>query len=150
MTLRFIIVLPLAWSNSLFLHCFSLSVFLFLLFDMDNGGAFISALLLLSVLHHCLQFGFASIWLGKSRCCTCAGEGHCPVHAVWGRRAAGSVCMRVIDTSQTLSLALIGCFEPGGVDSCKSNYSHRVEPKAVDFYTADLFLILLSDHTDNI
>ena len=46
--------------------------------------------------------------------------------------------LRMIDTSQTLPLALIGCIEPGAVDSCKSNYSHWVEPQTVDFYTADL------------
>ena len=40
------------------------------------------------------------------------GEGHCSVHAVWGRGAASRVCTRVIDTSQTLPLALIGCIEP--------------------------------------
>ena len=55
----------------------------------------------------------------------------------------------MIDTSQTLTLALIGCIELGAVDSCKSNYSHWVEPQTVDFYTADLYLILLSDHNDN-
>ena len=53
------------------------------------------------------------------------------------------------DTSQTLYLALIGCVDPGAVDSCKSNYSHWVEPETVDFYTADLYLILPSDHNDN-
>ena len=41
-------------------------------------------------------------------------------------------------------LALIGCVDPGEVDSCKWNYSHWAEPK-----TADLHLILLSDHNDN-
>ena len=45
--------------------------------------------------------------------------------------------------------ALIGCFDPGAVDSFKSNYSHWVEPQTVDFYMADLFLILLSDHNHN-
>ena len=57
--------------------------------------------------------------------------------------------MRLTDTSQTLSLALIGCTEPGVVDSCKSNWGHWVETQTVDFYTADLYLILLSDHNDN-
>ena len=51
--------------------------------------------------------------------------------------------MRVTDTSQTHPLALIGCVEPGMEDSCKSNYSHWVEPQ-----TADLYLILLSHHDD--
>ena len=35
-----ILVFFLAQSNSLFLHCFSLTVFLFLLFDVGSGGAF--------------------------------------------------------------------------------------------------------------
>ena len=55
----------------------------------------------------------------------------------------------IIDTSQTLLLAPIGCADPGVVDSCKSNYSQWVEPQTVDFYTADLCLILLLDHDDN-
>ena len=38
--LLFILVFSLARSSYFFLHCFSLSVFLFLLFDMGNGGAF--------------------------------------------------------------------------------------------------------------
>ena len=84
-------VFSLTQSKSLFLHFFSLSVFLFLLFDVGNGGAFL-ALLLLSVLRHCLQFELKRIWPGKSRHCTCAGEGHCPVCPVWGRRAASSIC----------------------------------------------------------
>ena len=62
--------------------------------------------------------------------------------AEWG--AARSICMRVIDTSQALTLALIAW-----VDSCKSNYSNWVDPQTVIFYTADLCLILLSDHNDN-
>ena len=53
------------------------------------------------------------------------------------------------DTSQTLPLALIGCVYSGAVDSCKSNYSHWVEPQTVGFYTADLYLILLLDHNDS-
>ena len=61
-----------------------------------------------------------------------------------GRGAASSICTRVTDTSQTLPLDLIGCIQPGAVDSCKSNYSHWVEPQTVAFYTADL-----SDHKDN-
>ena len=51
----------------------------------------------------------------------------------------------MIDTSQTLPLALIGCVNLGVVESCKSNYSHWVEPQTVDFKTVDLYLIQLSD-----
>ena len=63
-----------------------------------------------------------------------------------GVGAACSLCTRVTGTSQTLSFPLIGCVEAGEMDSCKSNYSHWVEPQTVDFYTADLCLIMLSDH----
>ena len=92
--------------------------------------------LLLSLPVHCLQFELESIWPGKSRHCTCVREGGC------------QQCTKVIYT-QTLPLALIGCIELGAVDSCKSNYSHWVEPQTVDFYTDNLYLILLSHHYDN-
>ena len=46
-----------------------------------------------------------------------------------------------------LALALIGCV--GVVESCKSNSGLYGEPQTVDFYTADLYLILLSDQEDN-
>ena len=49
-------------------------------------------------------------------------------------REASSVCTSMIDSSQTLLLALIGCIDPGAVDSCKSNYSHWVEPQTRDFF----------------
>ena len=55
----------------------------------------------------------------------------------------------MIDNSQTLPLALIGCVDPEEVDSCKSDYSHWVDPQTVDLSSADLYLILLSDHNDN-
>ena len=66
-----------------------------------------SALLLLC---HFLQFGLEleSIRLGESRPHACAGEGLCPV-LERGGKAASRVCTRVIDTSQTRSMALIGC-----------------------------------------
>ena len=75
--------------------------------------------------------------------------GALPNSGAWGRRAASSLCMRMIDTSQTLLLTLIGHVDPGAMDSCKSKYSHRVEPQTADFYTADLYLIL-SDHNYNL
>ena len=80
----------------------------------------------------------------RVRAGTLPGEGHCPVRAARGRLAASSVCMRMIDTSQTRPLVLIGCVGPGEVDSFKSNYDHWVE-----LQTAELYLILLSDHNDN-
>ena len=64
--------------------------------------------------------------------------------------AASSRYTTMIDTSQTLPLALMGCVHAGAVDFCKSNYSHWVEPQIVDFHTADLYLILLSVHNDSI
>ena len=85
------------------------------------------ALLLLSVLRHCLQFCHESIWPGESRHCACMGEGHHPVRTVWGRGAAW--CMKMSGTSQTLTSALIGSTDPGAVDSCKSNSGHWVEPQ---------------------
>ena len=73
------------------------------------------------------------------------GEGALPSK---GGGAAGRVCTRVTDTSQTLTLALFGCIEPGAVDSCKSNSGRWVEQQTMDLFTADLYLILLSDHND--
>ena len=64
-------------------------------------------LLLLSVLCHCLQFELEyltkeeqTLWL--------RGEGALP--STWGRGAV--LFTRMIDTSQTLPFALIGCIEP--------------------------------------
>ena len=96
------------------------------------------------LLRHCLLFEFELelLWPGEGRHCACAGEGHCPIALC--REGGCQVCTRVIDTSQTLPLTLIGCVGPGAADSCRSNYSHWVEPQ-----TADLYLILLSDHNDN-
>ena len=76
------------------------------------------------------------------------GEGHCPVGAVRGRGAASSICTRMTDTSQTLSLALIGCVDPGAVDPCKSSLGHWVEPQTVDFYTAVQTTVLTLCHVD--
>ena len=100
-TLIFILVFSLAQSNYFFLRCFSLSVFLFLLFVVGTGGAFL-ALLLSSVLCHCFQVGLEleHIWPDKSRhcTCTCTWKERCPVCCV---REGGChrVCTRVIDTS---------------------------------------------------
>ena len=137
---------PILSFYTAFLH--QCSYFFSLMFAMV--GHFL-ALFLLSVLRHCLQFGLEleHIWPGKSRHCTCTGKGHCSEGAVWGRVAASSICTRMIDTSQTHPLALIGCVDLGAVDSCKSNYVNWVDPQTVDFYTADLYLILLSDHNEN-
>ena len=125
----FILVLSLAQSSSLFLHCISQPVFLFLLFDEGNDGTHVV------VCSMPLFTVWAKAWKYLSR-----WEGHCPVCAAWVRGAASSVYMRIIDTSQTLPLALIGCIDSGAVDPCKSNDSHWVVPQTVDFYTADLYL----------
>ena len=74
------------------------------------------------------QFELKRIWPGKRHCVWALPSTHC-----WGRRAASCIYTRMIDTSQTLLLALIGCIEPGAMVSCKSNYSHWVEPQTVDF-----------------
>ena len=87
-------------------------------------------------LHHCSQFEFeadtAPVW-GRST-------------AQYTLREGGGLptVYAMIDTPQTLPLALIGCVDLGAVDSCKSTSSHWVEPQTVDLYTADLYLILPS------
>ena len=149
---------PLKWCSDIY-PCFlsgsvqffliTLLYFLTLFFFFSLTRVMVGHFLALLLYWCCLQFELDPIWPGNSRHCTCAGEGHCWACAAWGRGAASSVCTRMIDTSQTLPLALIGCVDLGAVDSCKSNYSHWVEPQTVDFYTADLYLILLSYHDDN-
>ena len=101
-----------------------------------------SALLLFSVLHHWLQFEdeLELIWNRGEQTLRLRKGGALPSTRV---RREG-LPQRLIDTSQTLPLALIGFVYLGVGDSCKSNYSHWVEPQ-----TADLYLILLSDHNDN-
>ena len=94
-----------------------------------------SALLLLSVLPAVYSLGMKVSDQIRAGAAPAGGAG-----------AACSLCTRVTGTSQTLSFPLIGCVEAGEMDSCKSNYSHWVEPQTVDFYTADLCLIMLSDH----
>ena len=114
MTPIFILVFSLIRSNSLF-------VFTLLFF----------ASLLISSLW-CGQW-WGIFWL----CCCCLFSAivyslgsnvsdQDPVGVAWAMGAASSVCARMIDTSQTFPLALIGCIGPG----------------AVDFYTAELFLNL--------
>ena len=116
MTQIFILLVFLSWSNSLVLHCFSLSVFLFLLFDVDNGGggsffqlcccclssAMIYSLGLSLEVSDQVRAGTAPSW----------ERGGCPV--------CRSTIM--IDTSQILPLALISCVDSGALDSCKSNF----------------------------
>ena len=111
----FIIVFSLAQSNSSFLHGFSSSVFLFLLFDMGNGGAFFGSAVVCSPVVcspplFIVWVGAWSFWTGEGRHCTCVGEGHCPVGL--HERGCLLVCKRMIDTSQTHPLALIGCVDP--------------------------------------
>ena len=142
-TLIFILVFFLAWSCSFFLHCLSSSV-LFLLFDMANGGAFFC--LFAPAPLFTVQARAEPIWPGESR--FCVGEGHCSVRTVWGRGLPAALCVNMIDISQTLPSALIGCVNSGAADSCKQKYSHWVEPQTVDIFTVDLYLILLSDHND--
>ena len=117
----------LGWSNSFFLQCFSSSVFLFLLFGIGNGGAFF-----------CCCFSTIVYSLSLNRTAPVQGRANAQ-YVLQGRGAVSSICTRMINTSQTLPLALIGCIDSGVVDSCKSKYSHWVELQTMDFYTADLF-----------
>ena len=121
----FILVFFLAQSNSFFLQCFSPSVFLFLLWR-GNGGAFFCSVASLSLFTDGLDL--EPILPGKSTHCT-----------------SSSVCMSMIDTSQKLASALIGCVDSEAIDSCKSNQ----KPQTVDFFIVDLHFILLPDHYDN-
>ena len=108
------------------------------------------ALLLFSVLRRCSQFKLECIWPGKSR--HCAGEGHCRVHAAGRRGAASSVCKRMNDSSETHTMAPIGCVDPRAVDSCKSNWaswwSHRqwiyTQLTGILFYFRIIMTILAS------
>ena len=77
----FILVFPLARSSPLFLLCFSTSVFLFLLFDVGNDGAFFS-FFVVAVLRRCSQLEFESIWPGES------------IHSAWMGRGLPAVYAR--------------------------------------------------------
>ena len=75
-------IYPCFLSGSVQFFLFTLLFFVSLLIFFSLMWAVVghfSALSLLSVLHHCLQFGLEHIWPGKSRHCSCSGEGHCPV-----------------------------------------------------------------------
>ena len=120
--LIFILVFSLAQSSSLFWHCFSPSVFLFLLFDVNNGGTCLSSVVVVCSPPLLTVWAWTYLTRWEQTLHLCEGG----------------------DTSQTRPLALIGCVEEGAVDFSKSNYSHWVE-----LQTADLYLILLSDHNDN-
>ena len=129
----FILVFSLARSNSFFLHCFSLSVFLILLFEVGNGGAFYGSVVLLSVLCHWLQFGH---------------ENRGTVE--YAQREVGGLLTACAREWLTFLRHSPWLWLVGAVDSWKSNYSHLVETQTVDFYTADQYQILLSDHNDNL
>ena len=111
---------PILSINTAFLHQSS--------YFFSLTGAMLEHFSAQLLLRYCLQFEFDLIHL----------------HTVWGRGAASSIGTSMTDTFQTLPLALIGCVDSGVVASSKSNYSHWVEPQ-----TADLYLILLSDHNNN-
>ena len=81
--LIFILLFSVARSNSLFLHCFSLSVFLCLLFDAGNGGAFFS-----SVVVGCSPPLF-TIWAWK-----CLTRSEQTLHLRWGGALPSMRCMR--------------------------------------------------------
>ena len=67
-------IYPSFLSGSIQFFVFTLLFLVSLLISSLWRGHF-SALLLLSVLRHCLQFGLERIWPGESRHCSCAGEG---------------------------------------------------------------------------
>ena len=81
------LVFSLAWSNYFFLQCFCLSGFLFFLLTWAMVGHFL-ALLLLSVLCHCLHFEFKleHVWPG--------GAGTAPA---WGMSTAQYCCQHKND-----------------------------------------------------
>ena len=152
---------PLKWSSDIspcFLSClvqFSLFTPLFfvslLMSSLLNGQWWgIFWLFCCLALCHCLQLGLElqHVWPGKSWHLARRG-GALPGRSCMQEVGCHREHTRLIDTSQTLPLALIGCVDPGAVDSCKSNCSHWVEPQTVDFYTADQYLIPLSDHNEN-
>ena len=131
----FILVFSLALSNLFFLHCFYSSVF----FIWCGQWWRMFLLCCLSTIVHSLSLNLNQVRADAA--------------PVWGRSTAqytlreggGLPTMHaMIDTPQTLPLALIGCVDLGAVDSCKSTSSHWVEPQTVDLYTADLYLILPS------
>ena len=72
-----ILVFSPARSSSLFLHCFSSSVFVFLLFDEDSGGTCFGSVVVVCSLPLFTVWAW-SIWPGKSRHCVCAGGGALP------------------------------------------------------------------------
>ena len=109
----FVLVFSLAWL----ILCFYTAFFISRIISSLRCGQWCGILLLccLAAIIHNLTLGLNVS--DKVRTVTALGRG-----------TASRVCTRVIDTSQTLPLALIGCVDLGAVNSCKSNYSHWVEP----------------------
>ena len=108
--------------------CFYTTYLRQLTYFFSLTGAMVGHSSALLLFHHCLQFGLELELSDQVTAGT--APAHCPV---WGRGGCHSICRRMIDTSQTLSLALIGCVDPGEMDSCKSNYS-QAEPQTADLY----------------
>ena len=104
----FILIFALARSSSLFLLCFSLSVFLFPLFDVGNSEAFFGSVVVVYSPPLFTVWAW-SIWPSKGRPCTCAGGKGTAKYAGKGGGAASCIYKRVIDTCQMLPLALIVC-----------------------------------------
>ena len=90
-TLIFALVFSLALSNSFFLHCFSSSVFLILLFDMGSGRAFFRL---------CCCCLFSAIV--NSLSLNVSDQVRAGTAPVLGRGAASSICMRIIDSPDWL------------------------------------------------
>ena len=123
----FIHVFSLARSNSLFLHCFPSLMFLFSLFNVGNGGAcFCSVVVVCSPpLFTVWSVRYLTRWQQELH-----------LHREGGAQQYAQEWLTLLRHAPWLWWV---------EDSCRSNYSHWVEPQ-----TADLYLILLSDHNDNL
>ena len=109
----FILVLFLARSSSFFLHCFSSKDFFFLLFEIGNGGANRG----IGIFPPCCPSAIVcSLSLMPSD--------QVRARATGGRGPASSVFTIMIDTSQTLPLALLAIVYSEAVESCKPHYGH--------------------------
>ena len=114
----FILVFSQVRSNSFFLHCFSFQSSYFSPWTWTMAAHF----RLFSAIVYSLSF--------SRNLSDQVRAGTAPVQ---GRGAAA---------------VLIGCVDPGVEDSCKSNYSHWVEPQTLDFYTADIIMTILANITN--
>ena len=140
----FILVFSLALSNSFFLYCFSLSVFLFLLFDVGNGGAFFSTVVVVCSLPLFTVWGWTYLTRWEQT-----------LHLCGGGALPSTCCMRERGCQQRMhpsewhfSDTLLGSdwlylAGSGGFLWIKP------QPLGGASDTAYLYFILLTDHNDN-